>query len=59
MGANQPPQKKKRVISAKSLANLRPNPQNMKPHGGRKPREFVTSQELDFLNKPRQEIKAL
>jgi len=50
MGANQPPQNKKRVISAKSLANLRPNPQHLTHVGGRRPREYVTSAELDFLN---------
>jgi hypothetical protein len=50
MGANQPPQKKKRVISAKSLANLRPNPQHMRPHGGSEPREYATPPELEFLN---------
>ena len=50
MDANQPPQKKKRVISAKSLANLRPNPQHMRPQGGSEPRDYVTSDELDFLN---------
>ena len=50
MGANQPPQNKKRVISAKSLANLRPNPQNMQHRGGSKAREYVTNQELELLN---------
>jgi hypothetical protein len=50
MGANQPPQNKKRVMSAKSLANLRPNPPHMRPHGGKKTREYVTSPELEFLN---------
>jgi hypothetical protein len=49
MGANQPPQNKKRVISAKSLANLRPNPQHLRHRGGSKPREYVTSQELELL----------
>ena len=50
MGANQPPQDKKRVISAKSLANLRPNPQHLRHRGGSKPREYVTNQELELLN---------
>ena len=43
MGANQAPQREKRVISAKSLANLRPHPQNMRHRGGSKRREYVTS----------------
>jgi hypothetical protein len=50
MGANQPPQNKKRVTSAKSLANLRPNPQHMRHRGGSQPREYATQPELDFLN---------
>jgi hypothetical protein len=44
------PQKKKHVISAKSLANLRPNPQHLRHRGGSKPREYVTNQELELLN---------
>jgi hypothetical protein len=40
----------KRVIHPKSLANLRPNPQHLKPHGGKQARQYVTSPELDFLN---------
>jgi hypothetical protein len=42
--------RKKRVVSAKSLANLRPNPQHLKPHGGQHAHQYVTSPELDFLN---------
>jgi hypothetical protein len=49
MNANQPPQNKKRVISAKSLANLRPNPQHLTRRGGSKAREYVTNQELELL----------
>ena len=40
----------KRKILSKSLANLRPNSQHMRPHGGSEPREYVTSDELDLLN---------
>jgi hypothetical protein len=42
--------KNKHKVSAKSLANLRPNPQHMRPHGRKKTREYVTSPELEFLN---------
>jgi hypothetical protein len=49
MGANQPPQNKMRVISAKSLANLRPHPEGLQ-HKGSKTREYVTNQELEVLN---------
>ena len=47
-GAASP--QKKRVISAKSLANLRPNPQGLQHKGGSKAREYVTNQELELLN---------
>ena len=50
MPSTKPPQNKKRVISAKSLANLRPNPQHLKYRGGSKRREYVTNQELEVLN---------
>jgi hypothetical protein len=50
MPSTKPPQNKKRVISAKSLANLRPNPQNLKYRGGSKRRDYVTNQELEVLN---------
>src|SRR4029077_13674992 len=50
MGEDQPPQKKKRVISAKSFANLRPHPQHLTRRGGSKAREYVTNQELEVLN---------
>jgi hypothetical protein len=49
MGANQPPQKKKRVISAKSLANLRPHPEGLQHKGGSKTREYATNQEVELL----------
>src|SRR4029077_18398914 len=42
--------KNKNKVSAKSLANLRPNPQNMRHVGGSKRREYVTNQELELLN---------
>jgi hypothetical protein len=47
MGAPGP--KKKKVVSAKERANLRPHPEHLK-RGGGKSREFVTQPELDFLN---------
>jgi hypothetical protein len=40
---------KKRVISAKSLANLRPNSQNLTHVGGSKAREYATNQEIELL----------
>jgi len=43
------PSPKKSKPSAKSLANLRPNPQSLK-RGGKKPQEFITQPELDFCN---------
>jgi hypothetical protein len=42
--------KNKHKVSAKSLANLRPNPHNLKYRGGSKRREYVTNQELEVLN---------
>jgi hypothetical protein len=42
--------KNKHKVSGKSLANLRPNPQHMKPHGGKQARQYVGSPELEFLN---------
>jgi hypothetical protein len=42
--------KNKNKVSVKSLANLRPNPQNMRHVGGSKAREYVTNQELELLN---------
>lgn len=51
MGASGPKKqtKKRRSPSAKEVANLQPNPQYLK-RGGKKPRDYVTQPELDFLN---------
>jgi hypothetical protein len=42
--------KNKRNISAKSLANLRPNPQHLQHKGGSRAREYATNQEIEVLN---------
>src|ERR1700676_1364825 len=44
----EPGPTKKKVPSAKELANLRPNPRTLRG-GGSKPHEFVIQPHLDFL----------